>query len=289
MHSDGAVLWETAIDPFLPDTARKARRIVLEALHAHGGGHFGGCGSCIEILLAIFGSRTLLCREGKGDHLLLSKGHASMSLYAILSLLGPVRLPLSEFGVFRSPLQGHPDRQHLPQLDFSFGSLGQGVAAGIGMALGSAARGTHVWVVLGDGECQEGMVWEAAMLAARYNLSNLHVIVDTNGEQECGWAHDRQLEQCPIPNAVAKWDAFGWQSTEGDGHDTSFVASWARDVTRLSASRPSVLIANTSKRLALSGLASRFRRHHTALHASEFERMKTEIETSKVIAEERIL
>lgn len=269
-------------DPFAPAIARHVRRLVLESLHANGGGHFGGCGSCVELLLALFGSRPLACREGEGDRLLLSKGHASMTLYAILSLLGAKPLPLERFASFGSPLQGHPDKNHLPALDFSFGSLGQGVAAGIGMALGVQSRGEHVWVVLGDGECQEGMVWESAMLAARYRLSNLHVIVDANGEQECGWGHEPSFDQRPVPDDVAKWAAFGWRTSERDGHDPSLLAQWIDEVAGPGATGPSVLLARTRKSLAPSGPASRFRRHHTALSSSEFERMREELAHSEL-------
>ena len=268
-------------DPFAPSTARHVRRIVLQSLHASGGGHFGGCGSCIELLLALFGSRSMACRDGEGDRLLLSKGHASMALYAILSLLGPRRLPLERFASFGSPLQGHPDRQHLPTLDFSSGSLGQGIAVGIGMALGLQDRGEHVWVVLGDGECQEGMIWESAMLAARYRLSNLHVIVDANGEQECGWGHEASFDQRPVPDDVAKWRAFGWLTSERDGHDPSTLSQWINEVAGTGATGPSVLLARTRKSLGPSEFASRFRRHHTALSPSEFERMREELSDSE--------
>src|SRR5205823_8043532 len=115
------------LDPRASSTARQIRRAVLEYLHRAGGGHFGGCASCIEILLALCASRRLACREGAGDRLLLSKGHASMALYAVLSLTGPVPLPLAHYGAFGSPLQGHPDRRRFGVVDFSFGSLGQGV------------------------------------------------------------------------------------------------------------------------------------------------------------------
>ena len=206
------------LDPRAPDTALRVREAVLSSLHQAGGGHLGGCLSCVDILLALCSCRRLACRDGSGDRLLLSKGHASMALYAVLSLTGAKSLPLETFGAFRSPLQGHPDRRYMSCLDFSFGSLGQGVAVGLGLAIGVREHDQHVWVVLGDGECQEGMVWEAAMLAARYRVHNLHVIVDANNEQECGWAHAPELDQRPLPDDVQKWMAFGWRTEVVDGN-----------------------------------------------------------------------
>jgi len=256
-----------------PDTAAQIRRVVLEKLHVSGGGHFGGCGSCVELLLALCGSRPMAFGASRGDRLLLSKGHASMTLYAIMSILGPSQLPLDEFAKYGSTLQGHPDRLRLPMLDFSSGSLGQGIAAGMGMALGLRDNGEHVWVVVGDGECQEGMIWESAMLATRYRMSRLHVIVDANGEQECGWSHDPALDQRPIPDDLAKWKAFGWHTSERDGHDVSAISQWIEEVVDTNTSAPSVLIARTRKSLAAVDLSSRFRRHHAALTSAEYKQM----------------
>jgi transketolase len=269
-----------SLDPRAQSTARQVRQAVLENLHRAGGGHFGGCSSCIEILLALCASRPLACREGAGDRLLLSKGHGSMALYAVLSATGPVPLPLAGFGTFGSPLQGHPDRTRFSGVDFSFGSLGQGVAVGLGLALGLQSERHHVWVVLGDGECQEGMVWEAAMLAARYRVSNLQVIVDANGEQECGWAHDLALDQRPLPDDLAKWRAFGWQAEETDGHDVGAISRWIDSRVRGSTAVPSVLLARTRKSLSASVPLSTFRKHHSVLSAAEFNSIATELRAS---------
>lgn len=264
--------------PSSPDAAVQVRRVVLEKLHLSGGGHFGGCGSCVELLLALCGSRPMAFGTDRGDRLLLSKGHASMTLYAIMSIFGPKLLPLDEFAKFGSTLQGHPDRLRLPTLDFSSGSLGQGVAAGMGMALGLQELGDHVWVVVGDGECQEGMIWESAMLAARYRMSKLHVIVDANGEQECGWSHDPALDQRPIPDDMAKWKAFGWHTSERDGHDVSAISQWIHEVADTSTSGPSVLIARTRKSFAAVELSSHFRRHHAALTSAEYNQMRENLQ-----------
>jgi transketolase len=240
------------LDPRAPVARAQIRQAVLKYLHLAGGGHYGGCASCVDILLALCASRTLVCRDGIGDRLLLSKGHASMALYAVLSLTGKHPLPLDKFGVYGSKLQGHPDRRVFDGVDFSFGSLGQGVAVGAGLAMGLRSRRDYVWVVLGDGECQEGMVWEAAMLAARYRIDNLRVIVDANGEQECGWGHDLDLDQRPVPDDLLKWRAFGWRCEEVDGHDAVGLANWIQSQVKPDSGMPSVLLARTRKALGTS-------------------------------------
>jgi transketolase len=254
-----------------PAAAVRIRRAVLDGLHAVGGGHFGGCSSCVELLLALFASRAMACVGPTGDKLLLSKGHASMTLYAVLSMLNADVEPLRRFGALGTQLQGHPDRTRFSLMDFSFGSLGQGVAVGIGMALALAPEHRHVWVVLGDGECQEGMIWEAAMLASRYRLANLLVLVDANGQQECGWGHDPTLEQQPVPDDLRKWSAFGWIAQDVDGHDLGAIVDRVGSIANGDdAGRPSVLIARTRKRLVDSVPLSGFRAHHTRLSDDEY-------------------
>jgi transketolase len=271
------------LDSKAPEAAVRIRQEVLEYLHRAGGGHYGSCASCIDILLALCGARPMARGGDTGDRLLLSKGHASMALYAVLSLTGPQPLPLATFGGFGSELQGHPDRSRLPLLDFSFGSLGQGVSIGIGLALGVRDLGHFVWVVLGDGECQEGMVWEAALLAARYRVGNLRVIVDANGEQECGWGHDPNLEQLPLPADLAKWRAFGWHADEIDGHNVEAISQWIRHQAVGPVDAPAVLIARTRKSLGTSVHLSRFRRHHTTLTTGEFRTLSDELRLAAAV------
>lgn len=219
---------------------------IVEALHAAGGGHYGGALSVVDILHALYRNRTIQCGTTPGDKLILSKGHASIALYAVLHTLGKLDLNLAQYGSYESGMEGHPDMLANPQLHFSTGSLGQGLAVGLGMAMALRDAGPHVWVVLGDGECQEGQVWEAAMLAARYKVGNLHAVVDCNGAQECGWQHDRLLEQSPLPDAVAKWSAFGWSAKEIDGHNHMALDEWIAEIVR-SSDKPSVALARTRK------------------------------------------
>ncbi|SEU45961.1 transketolase [Burkholderia cepacia] len=254
-----------------PSVALRVRHAILAGLRANGGGHLGGTLSCVDILLALFAARAMSALDAAGDALLLSKGHASMALYAVLQHAGVDLGPLGTFGTAGSPLQGHPDRTRLACMDFSSGALGQGVAVGLGMALAREAR--HVWVVLGDGECQEGMVWEAAMLAARHGVPNLHVVVDLNGEQECGWAHDARLDSTPLPDALAKWRAFGWRADEVDGHDIDALTDFVQAHAEGPRHGPTVLLARTVKGHGLGLQLDRFRRHCTQLSGDEWARI----------------
>jgi len=143
----------------------------------------------------------------------------------------------------------------LNDIEFSTGSLGQGLSAGLGMALALRDTGAHVWVVLGDGECQEGQVWEAAQLAARYKVSNLHAVVDLNGFQEVGWYGIDGIVPEPLPNAAKKWSAFGWHVEEVLGHDLVALEASMRGVTSV-VEQPSVLLAKTVKGKGISAFES---------------------------------
>lgn len=207
----------------LVDEADALRRDVIEALYASGGGHYGGSLSIIDVLLVLY-RRILRVAPAFPDHpgrdrFILSKGHAAIALYAMLRRLGFFTDPLSEYGQAGSRLEGHPDMAALPGIDFSTGSLGQGLAVGLGMAMAMRGEDRHVWVVLGDGECQEGQVWEAAMLASRYGVGNLHAVVDVNGFQECAWPVPYPPNTPPVDNLTGRWESFGWRVHSVDGHD----------------------------------------------------------------------
>ena len=177
----------------LPGLARRARWEVVKTVTANKAGHIGGPLSMMDLLVSLY-FRELRIRPEEPDwpdrdRFVLSKGHAAIGLYAVLALRG--FLPVEELATFDkgdSRLQGHPDVTRLPGLDASTGSLGQGLSLGVGMALGArlAGRDNHTFMLLGDGEIQEGMVWESAQVAARYRLTNLTAIVDRNGLQQFG-------------------------------------------------------------------------------------------------------
>lgn len=265
--------------------AASVRKDIAEALYHTGGGHYGGSFSAVELLLTIY-TRHLRIDPARlddplRDRFVLSKGHAAIALYAVLRRLGWLEDPLDGYATFGSPLEGHPDMTAAPWVDWSTGSLGQGLSAALGMAMGLRRHGRHVWALLGDGECQEGQVWEAAMLAGLLKPDNLHVIVDLNRYQEFGWRlaqrHAAAIE--PVPDMAAKWRAFGWDVMECDGHDIEAIdAACGEAVAR---ARPCVILAATRKGQG-SALAqsdpSRF--HCTAVSPDEHAAILAELERS---------
>ena len=237
----------------LAEIAARVRTNVLVAVHHAGGGHVGGPLSCADMLVAFYfhilsidpANPTWEAR----DRFILSKGHSTIGLYAVMAERGyfPVE-ELLTFDAIDSRLQGHPDMTRLPGLDMSSGSLGQGISPGIGMALGARLRGMpfHTYVVIGDGESQEGQIWEAAFVAARYGLDNLTVVLDYNGLQQFGWQKPGERMLTPIENPAGKWQAFGWNTIETDGHDIAqFIAAVERVKNHKGA--PSIVIAHTIK------------------------------------------
>jgi transketolase len=236
----------------LPSAAEvtELRREIVEALYASGGGHYGGSLSVLDLILILY--RGILRtfpdnpQHPGRDRFILSKGHSSIALYAVLRRLGFFDHPLSTYGQAGSPLEGHPDMTVLPGIDFSTGSLGQGLSVGLGMAL--ALRGTdqHTWVVLGDGECQEGQVWEAAMLAGRYRVERLHAVIDANQFQEWGWSYTSDVSSQPLEELTNKWSAFGWRVFDVDGHDHETLAA-TFEMAAATKGQPSVVVARTIK------------------------------------------
>lgn len=228
----------------------RTRMRVIKMLHAADGGHFGGALSVLDTLFVLYhrilrqGSQPL---DRVRDRVILSKGHASAALYAVLASAGLLdEDELDTYGKPGSRLPCHSDMTLLEHVEFSTGSLGQGLSVGLGIALALRASGAHVWVVLGDGECQEGQVWEAAQLAARYRVDNLHAVIDLNGFQEMGWHGVADVVKAPLPDAAAKWAAFGWAVREASGHDIDELEIQMRGMTE-TRGRPSVLVARTVK------------------------------------------
>jgi transketolase len=242
----------------LAEIARRVRVHVIRTVARAGGGHIGGSLSAADLLVALY-FRELNIRpedpawEGR-DRFVLSKGHAALGLYATLALRG--YFPLSEldsFGHLDSRFQGHPDMTRLSALDMSTGALGVGFSAAVGIAMGSRLRGTAetTWVMLGDGECQEGEVWEAAAIAGRYALDNLIAIVDFNQLQVIGWP-GRTAGSRAAPwklSALARqWSANGWIVQHTDGHDfAAILEAFAAARRRAGHGRPVVILAKTVK------------------------------------------
>ena len=276
----------------LETTARRGRQLVIESVAHSGAGHIGGPLSAMDLLVALY-FRVLRVRPDQTDwpdrdRFILSKGHSSIGLYVVMALRG--YFPVEELATFDSGdsrLQGHPDMTRLPGLEASTGSLGQGLAVGSGIALGARMRGLgfHTFVMVGDGETQEGMVWESVMVAARYGLDNLTMIVDANGLQQYGWPlatgeggrGDRRdpLSGIRLRDALA---AFGWDVTEIDGHDMDAIVGAslaARD--RAVTGRPRAILATTVKGRGVSFTEGRFEWHSRVATADEADAARLEL------------
>jgi len=263
----------------LREIARRIRVETVRTIHATRVGHLGGSLSEADILAALY-FRVLRIRPSEPgwperDRFVLSKGHSAVGLYAAMALRG--YLPVEElvtFDALGTRLQGHPDMTRLPGLDMSTGSLGMGLSAAVGMALGLRLQGNpaRTYALVGDGECQEGAVWEAAFVAARYRLASLTAIVDHNRLQQHGWqgaAFEDRLPPHEPGELVRKWEAFGWNVLEIDGHDMGAIVD-AFDRLPDPDGRPSVIVANTRKGHGLSFTEGRYDSHTKVPTDAEF-------------------
>jgi transketolase len=265
----------------------QARRLILESVHKAGAGHVGGPLSATDLLVALYFDVLNIDPDqpdwSERDRFILSKGHSSIGLYAVLALRGyfPVE-ELATFDQIDSRLQGHPDMTKLPGLDMSTGSLGQGLSPGLGMALGAKIRirPFHTWVMLGDGEIQEGQIWEAAFIAARYRLDNLTAILDYNRLPQFGWPSDEGLtRERPIDNPDVKFRAFGWHVIECDGHDHCSIRE-AFKAALDHRNEPTCVIAHTIKGKGVSFMEGDFNWHAKAPDDDQLASALNEIEVS---------
>ncbi len=267
----------------LQKTASSLRSDIIRMTCAAGSGHPGGSLSVIDILLVLFFREMRINPDMPGapdrDRFVLSKGHAAPALYAVLAARGFFRRELlNTLRKLGSPLQGHPDMRKLPGVEMSTGSLGQGLSVANGMALAArlSRSRSRVYVVLGDGETQEGQVWEAAMTAAHYRLDNLVAFVDNNGLQIDGPTSEvKQVE--PLTD---KWRSFGWHVLEVDGHDLGAIARTldeAREVT----GKPVMIIAHTVKGKGVSFMEGQVDWHGCAPSSKEMAEALEELTASK--------
>jgi transketolase len=251
--------------------ARKIRRHVVALAADSPGAHVGGSMSSTEILTALYFGGVMNVDPGDPewsgrDYLIYSKGHASASLYAVLAERG--FFPVSELASYKtsgSRLAGHPSRE-IPGIEWATGSLGHGLSVGVGIALGIKHdhAPNRVFVVLGDGECQEGSIWEAAMSAAHYNLDNLVALVDRNQFQEDGPTEDVMA----LEPFADKWCSFGWHVEEVDGHSTSALVD-VLTRSREGSTKPWCVIANTVKGKGISFAANTHLWHYGKLTPGE--------------------
>ena len=250
----------------LANVCRQVRRDIINMTANAGSGHPGGSLSAVEMLTSVFYTQMRVDPKNPDwedrDRFVLSKGHAAPCYYAVLAEMGFIST--EEFTNFRqlhSILQGHPDAKKVPGVDASTGSLGQGVSIAVGMALGAKKLGkdTKVFVLCGDGECQEGQIWEAFMSAAHYKLDNLTVLIDNNGLQIDG-SNDEVMSLGDLP---AKLRAFGFETIEvADGNDLDQV------LTALNApavpGKPKCILAHTVKGKGVSFMENQVGRHGKA-------------------------
>ena len=233
----------------LEDMARRCRINIVRMTHAANSGHPGGSLSAIDILAALYGTQMRIDPEDANwsdrDRFIMSKGHASPAVYSILNEIGYIsEYDMMSFRELGSVCQGHVDMKWTDGVDFSAGSLGMGLSFGLGCALAARLDGSdrNVWVMLGDGEIQEGEVWEAFMAADFHSLGNLKVIIDRNRIQNDDFVH-LQME---VGDVSAKISSFGWDVKEIDGHSMQEVVD-ALEWAESNKSRPVAIVANTVK------------------------------------------
>jgi transketolase len=261
--------------------AREFRKTILRVITKAGSGHPGGSLSVIDILTALYLRQMRHDPANPAwperDRLVLSKGHAAPAWYVVLADCGYFDAThlwtLREVG---SILQGHPDMTRTPGVDISTGSLGLGFSAAIGMALAGKrdGRSYRTYAILGDGESQEGAIWEGALFAAHYELDNLTVVVDRNGLQQTG----RTEERLRLDPLAEKWRAFSWDVQEIDGHDMAAIVGALDRAARVSG-RPQAIIARTVKGKGVSFLEGVVGFHGKALTEAELTKALAELET----------
>ncbi len=263
----------------LEGRAKAIRRHVVKMIGEAGSGHPGGSLSAADIVTSLYFNVMHIDPQRPHwedrDRFVLSKGHAAPVQYAALAERG--YFPVEELTGLRklgSPLQGHPDMKKVPGIEMSTGSLGQGLSAANGMALAGRLDGKdyNVYVLLGDGEIQEGQVWEAAMAAAHYKLDNVIAFLDHNGFQI-----DGPVKEIMSPEPVAeKWKAFGWDVQVIDGHNIKEIIA-ATEKCRAVKDKPSMIIAETVKGKGVSFMEDKVEWHGAAPKADEVEKALQEL------------
>lgn len=259
--------------------AARGRLLGLEAIHSCHSGHIGGAYSAMDILTYLYFRQMRVAPQNphlaERDRFVLSKGHCTAALYPVLAMRG--FFPPEDLLTFRnidSYLSGHAEMRHVPGVDMSTGSLAQGFSAAVGMALGGKTDGSgfRVYTLLGDGEIQEGQVWEAAMAAAKYKLDNLTAFVDVNGLQIDGATRDIM----PMEPLSDKWEAFGWNVLSINGHDFPEIAA-ALAKAQECKGKPTVILAHTIKGKGVSFMENNGAWHGHAPDEGEYVRAREEL------------
>jgi transketolase len=280
------------IDPVLKrdlqEKAVQVRKLILEAVRKAGAGHVGGPLSMVEIAIAMYFKILRIDPRNPSwpdrDRYVLSKGHSCIALYATLALRG--FFPVEEvytYDAIDSRMQGHPDMTGTPGIDMSSGSLGTGSSPPLGMALAARRLGKdfHTWVHLGDGEIQEGQVWEMAFIASQYQVDNLTAIVDYNKVQQFGFPKDGNVKRRinPLTQVPEKWRAFGWHVIEADGHDfDSFIP--ACEEAKAIKGRPTCIVAHTVKGKGISFMEGDYNWHAKVPNPDEMAKAMAELDAA---------
>jgi len=269
-------------------TAARGRLLGLEAVNTSASGHIGGSLSAMDILTTLYFHTMRVNvkypQDPDRDRFVLSKGHCTPALYPVLALKG--YFPAADLKYFRSisgNLSGHAEMRHVPGVDMSTGSLGQGLSAAVGMALAGKLDGRdyRVYAMTGDGELEEGQIWEAAMAAAKYRLDNLCTVVDVNGLQIDG----RTCDVMPVEPLDKKFQAFGWHVLTADGHDCASIAC-AFDQAAERKDAPTVILAGTVKGKGVSFMENDAGWHGKAPNDEQYERARAELQAALHALEE---
>jgi transketolase len=283
----------------LEGLARKGRWLAISTVARSGAGHVGGPFSAMDIMIALY-FRVMKIRPeepswSERDRFILSKGHSSIGQYVVMALRG--YLPIEELKTFDkggSRLQGHPDVTKLPGLETSTGSLGQGLSVGLGFALGARMRGHkfHTFVMIGDGELQEGMIWEALHVAPRYKLGNLTAILDWNGLQQFGWLlspgeKHRGDRRDPWSGIDLKtiFEKLGWRVLEIDGHDYAQIVPALESAKNFGESdQPTMIVAHTIKGKGVQVTEGKYEWHSKVATKGELSVVAAELGIEEVVA-----
>ena len=259
--------------------AARGRCLGMQMVFRAASGHIGGSLSAMDILTELYFEQLRVDPERpqapERDRFVMSKGHCTPALYSILALRG--YFPEKQLELFRSiegHMSGHPDMVHVPGVDMSTGSLGQGLSAAVGMAIAGKmdSAAYRVYALMGDGEIDEGQIWEATMSAAKYKLDNLCGIVDVNGLQIDG----RTADVMPSEPLDAKFAAFGWNVIKADGHDFDSLRA-ALAAAKAEKGRPSVILAKTVKGKGVSFMENDPGWHGKAPNAEQYEQAMAEL------------
>jgi len=257
----------------LQTIAKRVRREIITMIGAAKSGHPGGSLSAVEILVELYFHYMRIDPKypawPERDRFILSKGHAAPVLYCMMAEAGFADTPIDQLNTLRklgSVYQGHPDMRYIPSLEASTGSLGEGLSLALGMGIAARLdkREYRTYVMLGDGEIQEGQVWEAAMAGAFHKLDNVVAIVDYNGIQLDGFVKDI-MEVAPLAD---KWRAFGWPTLEIDGHDIPAIQK-ALTQAEATKGKPTCIVAHTVKGKGVSFMENNPKFHGTAPNAEE--------------------